>query len=414
MKSKKSGRRRHLPGAGRETRIPFFLIGKHLRHCNKWTLALIIFLLSAAFINLIFINSLFNGVVENNTNQFIHTYTGNITLTPADDGKMFEDASPVLREVEKNPEVTAAAAELVIPATLQYGEQKGDWKVTAIDPEREKNATTISRKMVEGAYLEPGDADGMIIGSEVAGLDSQDGDDRGLRGIRVGDTVTATVDELPARDLTIRGIFRTRFNRTDDRAFVTTAAVDLFPQMKGKATQIIVRTRKNGGEDAVVAELKAAGVPATFLTWEQAAKGMQSITDSFVTINALLTSVGFIIAAVTIFIIIYVDISNRRQEIGILRAVGVKGYLITWTYVLQAAVYSFCGVVLGTALFFGVIVPYFRIHPFRLPIGDVNLAVVPVDYVWRSLSVVFVGMLSGLIPALIITREKILDAILGR
>jgi putative ABC transport system permease protein len=117
---------------------------------------------------------------------------------------------------------------------------------------------------------------------------------------------------------------------------------------------------------------------------------------------------------VTIFIIIYVDISHRRQEIGILRAVGVKGYLITWTYVLQAGVYSFCGVAVGTALFFGIIVPYFHIHPFRLPIGDVNLAIVPVDYVWRSLSVIFVGMLSGLIPALIITRQKVLDAILGR
>jgi ABC-type lipoprotein release transport system permease subunit len=258
-----------------ETRIPFFLIGRHLRHCNKWTLALIIFLLSVAFINLIFINSLFNGVVENNSNQFIHTYTGNITLTPAGDAKTFDDGSLVVRQVEKNPGVTAATSELVIPATLRFGDRKGDWKVTAIDPDQEKKATTISRKMIEGAYLEPGDADGIIIGSEVAGLDSEDGDDRGLRGIQVGDRLTATVDDLPARQLTVRGIFRTRFNRTDDRAFVTRAVVDQFPQMNGRATQVIVRTRQTGGEDGVVAELKAAGVSARFLTWKQASKGMQ-------------------------------------------------------------------------------------------------------------------------------------------
>jgi len=117
---------------------------------------------------------------------------------------------------------------------------------------------------------------------------------------------------------------------------------------------------------------------------------------------------------VTIFIIMYVDITHKRQEIGILRAVGVKSYLIGTTFVLQTIVYSFLGVALGTAMYFGIIFPYFQAYPFSIPIGDVTLSVSPADFVSRGLSVIFVGILSGLIPAIIGLRTKILDAILGR
>ena len=141
---------------------------------------------------------------------------------------------------------------------------------------------------------------------------------------------------------------------------------------------------------------------------------MQSITKSFVTINALLTVVGFIIAAVTIFIIIYVDITHRRQEIGILRALGIKSYLITSTYILQSTVYSLFGVALGTALFFGILVPYFQARPFSLPLGDVTLFISPADFASRAVAVVVVAILSGLIPAVIATRKNLLDDIMGR
>jgi ABC-type antimicrobial peptide transport system permease subunit len=92
----------------------------------------------------------------------------------------------------------------------------------------------------------------------------------------------------------------------------------------------------------------------------------------------------------------------------------VRSPLVVSTYILQAAVYSFLGVVLGTILFFAILVPYFQAFPFKIPIGDVTLSIVPWDYLFRAGAVVFVGMLSGLIPAVIGTRRPILDDILNR
>lgn len=394
-------------------RIPFFLILRHVRHSNKWTLALIIFLMAIAFINLLFINSLFNGVIESNESQLINTRTGNITVTPARGTEFITDPEATVEALSKIEGVEAAAAEVIVPTSLEYEGQRSAVDVTAIDPAREKAATTVSKKMVSGSYLQSGDEEGIILGRDIAG-EKDDEADFAPDGIPVGSTVYL-VTGTEAQRFVVRGVFQTKFSGTDNRGFITEAGLArIAPQLVGQATLIVVRTSERGGEEALVEDMRAAGIPGTFRTWRQSAGQVRTLTNSFVTINALMTIVGFFIAAVTIFIIIYVDVTHRRQEIGILRAIGVRGPLVVTTYVLQAAVYSFLGVTLGTVLFFAVLVPYFRAFPFRIPIGDVTLSIIPWDYVFRAFTVVFVGMLSGLIPAAIGTRRSILDDILNR
>jgi putative ABC transport system permease protein len=394
-------------------RIPFFLIVRHVRYSNKWTLSLIIFLMAIAFINLLFINSLFIGVVESNENQLIDTRTGNITVSPERDAALIPGARRVLETIEGVEGVQAAAAEVIVPSALQYEGQRGNYEVTAIDPDGEKAATTVSESMISGSYLEQGDADGIILGDIIAGRKDDD-TVFAPTGIPVGATVSV-VTEGEAYPFTVRGVFETKFNGADDRAFITEAGLArIAPELVGNANLIVVRTDRRGIEDEVVSRMEEAGVPGTLRTWEQAAGAVREITSSFVTINALMTIVGFFIAAVTIFIIIYVDVTHRRQEIGILRAIGVRSPLVVTTYILQAAVYSFMGVALGTLLYFAILWPYFKAFPFKIPIGDVSLSIIPWDYLFRAFTVIFVGMLSGLIPALIGTRRPILDDILNR
>jgi putative ABC transport system permease protein len=394
-------------------RIPFFLIIRHIRHTNKWTLALIIFLMAIAFINLLFINSLFNGVIESNENQLINTRTGNITVTPVKGAEFITNPAKLVKSLDGTAGVKAAAPEVLVPGAIQFDGQRGNFDVTAIDPGQEKKATTVAQKMVSGSYLSGSDTNGIILGRTIAGK-KEDPTDFAPKGIKVGDTVSVITDGA-AHPFTVRGVFDTKFNGTDDRAFITNAALkNLALGLQGKANLVVVRTDKRGIEGQVVARMKSAGVGETLRTWQQAAGAVREITNSFVTINALMTIVGFFIAAVTVFIIIYVDVTHKRQEIGILRAIGVRSPLVVATYVLQAAIYSFFGVAVGTILFFAILVPYFQAFPFKIPIGDVTLSIVPWDYLFRAGAVVFVGMLSGLIPAVIGTRRPILDDILNR
>jgi len=395
-------------------RIPFFMIKRNVARSNKWALGLIIFLMAVAFINLIFINSLFSGVVASNNEQLINTTTGNITVEPQSRGGFIDAAEAEAARIRKVPGVEATTAQVNTPGSLELGGQLNNLNLVGVVPSQEKKVTTIWKHMVSGSYLADGDDTGIIVGQEVLG--SGDTSDKGsaFKSLKPGDKVTVIQQDF-RRVMTVRGIFQTKFARADGRAYITKQAMnELLPSSVGKATSILVKTTHTGSEDKVVTAMQAAGIPGNFITWQQAATGMKEVTSSFVTINALLTAVGFVIAAVTIFIIIYVDITHKRQEIGIMRALGVRPYLISTTYVLQAGVYSLCGVLVGSALFFGILVPYFKVHPFSIPIGDVTLAVQPADFLVRCILVVIVGLISGLIPAIISNRKPILESILGR
>jgi len=397
-----------------EARIPFFLIARHVMRGSKWTLALIIFLVSIAFINLVFITSLFNGIIDNSNQQIINTSTGHVSITPREGHDFIGDTDAVLAKIKDVDGVKAASAQMIVSASLKYKNIKGSWRVLAINPSDEKKVTNVSQRMIKGSYLNPDDTDKIIIGRQIAGGADVEMNAFSFKGARVGDTVTLSFDNVK-RDFKIKGIFYTKFIETDERAFITQKALEqLAPYYDGKATSIVIRIDKEGKEDSVISTMKSRGIDESFYTWKDLAGLMKTVTKSFLSINALLSFVGLLIAAVTIFIVIYIDISNKRQQIGILRAIGIKPYLIRATYVLQTVIYSVSGVLLGTGLFFSIIVPYFRSHPFQLPIGDAVLVINYADFVIRAEAVILVALLSGLIPAILVTRAKLLDEILGK
>jgi putative ABC transport system permease protein len=185
------------------------------------------------------------------------------------------------------------------------------------------------------------------------------------------------------------------------------------PAARDRATTIIVRAAETGHEAALIEALDRSGVDGTFGTWIENAGIMKTVTKSFASINILLSFVGLLIAAVTIFIVIYIDVMNRKQQIGILRAIGIKASLVCTTYVLKAGVYACLGLAIGLAIFFAVLVPFFAAHPVSLPICDAVLVVDVKDLLLRAVAVVAVASVSGLIPALLATRMRILTAIAG-
>jgi putative ABC transport system permease protein len=284
----------------------------------------------------------------------------------------------------------------------------------AIQPSEERNTTNISKKMTSGAYLSDSDTDSIVIGRQVAGGKGVEMNATSFKGAKVGDKVLFTLNGQ-SKLLRIKGIFYTKYFEADRQAFISNRTLDAMqPSYGGVATTVIVKTEKKGDENQVIKGLRKVLPGGQFITWKEASGLMKSVTSSFLTINALLTTVGFIIAAVVIFIIIYVDISNKRRQIGIFRAIGIKSYLVGSTYILQSTIYSMVGVAIGSAIFFAIIIPYFKVHPFKIPLGDVSLYVDYVDFLWRAIVVIVVSILAGMLPAILATRKPILDEIAGR
>lgn len=395
-----------------EWRIPFFLIARHLWRGSKWTLGLIIFLMAIAFINLVFVSSLFNGIIDTSNKKTIETYTGNISVYPSKGDDFIADTKGTLNKIRATNEVVAATAHYVIPAAMEWEKIKTGPYLAAINPDDEKKVTTVWSSMQEGRYLSKNDRDGIILGAQVAGADES-----GLytfKGVKTGDKVKVSVGQT-SKEFVVRGIFYTNSMQTDYQTFITERGLQsIAPYLKGKGGAILIRIDKTGNETTVIDQLRARGVKGKILQWKDLAGLMKSVTKSFTSIDVLLSLVGTLIAAITIFIVIYIDVNNKRQQIGILRALGVRPYLIHAVYVLQSAIYSFFGVILGVGLFLAILVPYFQAHPFALPIGDASLLIDYPTFILRAEVIMWVAVFSGLIPAIMVTRMNMLDEISGK
>ena len=257
------------------------------------------------------------------------------------------------------------------------------------------------------------DTEGIIIGEQIAGGDGVENNAFSFKGAEVGDKVTLTLGTIE-KEFTIRGILRTGFLTADMFSYITLDALtQLTPELDNTATTILVRIDSNADLDKTIEEINNLNLNVSVYPWQDASGVMSSMTASFTSINTLMTIVGVLIAAVTVFIVIYVDISNRRRKIGVFKAIGITPSIIVGSYLLLSAVYAFAGILAGTVLFYGVAMPYFEAHPFVLPIADVHLVLPFSEYIWRASVVFWVAIASGLIPSLIVSRAKMLDSILG-
>jgi putative ABC transport system permease protein len=392
-------------------KIPFFLVSRFLRRGNKWTLFLIVILVSIAFINLLFLASLFKGIADMSDNQAINTYAGNITITPSANNNFLENISDKTEKIRSINGIEGVSPQIIAPVTLSFKNIKGTWQTIAVNPDTEKDITNVSKKIYEGSYLEPGDMDQIILGREVAGGPDSSMNSSSLKGAKVGDKITVSLNGI-SKEFTVKGLFFTKFMFTDRFAFISQEALEQFiPDLDDKATSLNVKIKDKGEEDAIIQKIKDLGVDGQMDTWVQNASFMKSVTKTFVAISAILDAVGGLIAAVTIFIIISIDVSTKKHEIGVLRAIGIKPSLVIFTYVFQAAIYSVLGIALGLAAFTSLIMPYYTSHPFPLPIGDATLVITFGDITYKVILVFVLAVISAIIPSATATRVKILDSI---
>lgn len=398
----------------RQLRLPFYLAWQYIKRGRRWTLLLTIVLMTVAFVNLIFVPSLFNGIIDGANKQIINTMTGDIYITPTDGSDYINQRDQVLSKLDSIDGVESASAKVLVPGRLKYKNIGGSWQILAINPDNDKKVSIISQKIISGSYLDVNDTDQILIGRQIAGGSDVEENAFSFKGAKVGEKVTLVFDGTP-KEFTIKGIFNSSFVESDKRAFITENALkEIIPYATDKATTINIKINQTVNQDKVIEDIKQKDIDGQVYPWQESTGLMKSVSSSFLSINVLLSFTSVLIAAVTIVIIIYVTIINKRKDIGILRAIGIKPYIIVSSYVILSAVYAVIGVIVGTIVFLTILMPYFQTHPFVLPICNAVLVLNWSDFVVRAESIIWISVFAGFVPAVIVTRARMLTAILGK
>jgi putative ABC transport system permease protein len=163
--------------------------------------------------------------------------------------------------------------------------------------------------------------------------------------------------------------------------------------------------------DGVDPELEARALESAFLAHGMQADSLQSLLDDFIggnlTFNRLIMGfmgLGLIVGVAALGVISARSVVERRQQIGVLRAIGFRKQMVQACFLLESSFIALTSIVIGTGL--GVIVGHNVIRDSRqTPSWEGMAFVVP----WWTFAVVFlvvyaVALATTFLPALRASR----------
>jgi putative ABC transport system permease protein len=288
--------------------------------------------------------------------------------------------------------------------------------VAAVDPASFPGTLKTTQHIIEGRNLRPNDKNVIVLGVGIAGAGhtTQRDYSRSLKSVHPGDHVKVALITGNTQDYEVVGVYETQFPEADATAYIPSVSIEqTLPFSKNKATAVYVRLDDTAKRSSVESAIRSKYENVTFRTADDLAGAVKDIKGTLAIVNSILKGISFLVAAITIFIITYVDLTNRRKQIGIERAIGIKSSTIVISYVFKAVVYAFIGVGAGLASFLYILVPIVNAHPFKFPIGDVTIDVNLDKLVINGLVLAGVAIVAALIPAYQSVRIRILKAIWG-
>ena len=133
--------------------------------------------------------------------------------------------------------------------------------------------------------------------------------------------------------------------------------------------------------------------------------------ESVRSIYIIIEAIALVVAGLTVAMVTYIDLANRRKQIGIQRAIGITKRTIILAYAFRALFLFAIGTILSLLLFVFVIVPLERQHPVHFSFGYILFPVEVPYLVTAAVLLGIVSLLSAAIPAWQATRMQVVDAI---
>ncbi len=384
---------------------------------NRSVIVLTIMILTLVGLNLLFVPSLLAGLISGSNDKLITTYSSDIVVTSKDPSNpLISNAGNMLSQINAIPGVIASTPRNYLPAQLSYNGSRATATVYSVTPGTEQQVFDIGKYLIEGSNLVANDTGQILLGLQIAGAGRTNIEfySRSLQTVHAGDAINVTFGNNVQKTFTVKGIFYAEFIQTDLQAFVTEADFDsIMPSAKGQAAYIHVKTAGGADLKAIADSISRLGADLKIFTWPDYAGIMKSMTDSFDAIRVILTSVNVLVTGFTVFILTYIDVTSRRKQIGIQRAIGITPISITAAYLMRAVFLGLLGTVLSGLLFRYAVIPVEAIYPFHFPFGAVYLEAGPSELTRMAVTLIGVSVIAAFLPVRGVTRMRIMDAIWG-
>ncbi|HKG54204.1 MAG TPA: ABC transporter permease [Anaerolineales bacterium] len=366
--------------------------------------------------------SVLEGEMSGALQNTIRLQSGHLQIRPAsyEENKislkwedLIENPEQLVEKLKSLPQITVATPRLTASAILTVGDESKGVQLLGIEPDSAANQP-FRDGMLSGEFINADDREGILIGntlSEKLNLKVND---------KVNLLVTTSNGDVNEQLFTIRGIFTTRTPGYDESTvFMPLAKAQAITATENHASTIFVLLQNSDQADAVAKALQSNNYK--ILTWRDQNQFVVQFEDYA---NAFFIVIYLIVLGITATVVtntLVMAVFERTREIGILSAIGMKGWDIMAQFLAEAALLATGGVI-GGLIIGGAAVAYFTVY--GIYIGDYGLTgVLFEDHIYAHLTLAntinlavvtyIITLIASLYPARLAARLEPVEALHG-
>ena len=296
----------------------------------------------------LFIMAMVSGMNDQRLSSFINTNLSHIQIHNAGFQENFDKkdtiigSNTLLKEIDTMNNVTAYAKRLVLQGMASTAHGNYGVKIMGIFPDKEKNVTDISEKLVQGTYLYKLKRNPIIIGEKLANK----------LGVKVNSKVVLNFQDSNNNTVStgfrVEGIFKT-INSSFDEENVFVKYDDLAPlvSLSGKYHEIAILCDNITETETVENQIKTNN---SVESWDQLSPELGYAQEAMS--NFIYIFMGIILLALAFGIVntMLMAVLERKREIGMLLSVGMDKRKVFTMIILETLFLAFIAALLGVLL----------------------------------------------------------------
>ena len=165
------------------------------------------------------------------------------------------------------------------------------------------------------------------------------------------------------------------------------------------AKEAVLRTIKerHDGEDDI-----------TVITQDAILSTFDRILTALTLTVAGIAAISLAVAGILIMNVMLISVSQRKSEIGLLKAIGATGSQVLWAFLTEAAILSMTGAILGIFIAYSgviVIIRLFPDFPVHIPLWSIAASVFTAQLTGILFGVLPARRAAGLDPVMALSRR---------
>lgn len=255
------------------------------------------------------------------------------------------DARNLVEQLDSMPQVAAVAPRVLVNAMASSPQTALGVELMGVIPQRERELTIVDQSIVEGAFFTQEGEFETVIGQELA-----ERLDLGV-GSRVVFTFQNAEGTITGGAFRVAGIFRTPSSEFDlNTVFVQAQALAELLETELQYQQVSVLFTSLEALDTTLSTVRSMAPQMRVQTWNQLAPELGFISETldvslYIFMVVILLALAFGIVNTMLMVVL-----ERRRELGMLMAVGMKRKTLFILIVLETLALSLTGAVAGMIL----------------------------------------------------------------